>query len=190
MSETIRAFIAIDIKKSEIIDKMLKVQEELLSTGGDIKLVEKENLHITLWFLGEISSQMIRKIIENTNKISFEPFKLTISKIGYFPGGNRINVIWAGIKNGSYDLRKIFYQLSEILNPLGFKLEEREFTPHVTLCRVKSSRNKDRLLDKIKELSNIEFGVEEVSEIFIKKSTLTPKGPIYSNIHAIQGRKI
>lgn len=189
MSETIRAFIAIDIKKREIIDKMLKVQEELLSTGGDIKIVEKENLHITLWFLGEISSQTIKKIIENTNKINFEPFKITLSKIGYFPGGNRVNVIWVGVQDGLYNLKKIFYQLSGILDPLGFRIEEKEFTPHITLCRVKSARNKDRILDKIRELSNMDFGIEEVSELSIKRSDLTPKGPIYSNIHILQGRK-
>ena len=189
MSETIRSFIAIDIKKKEIIDKMVKIQEELLSTGGDIKLVEKENLHITLWFLGDVSLQILKKIFESVEKVSFEPFKLTLSKIGYFPGGSRINVVWVGVQDELYNLRKIFYQLSEILDPLGFKLEGKDFTPHVTLCRVKSSRNKDRLLDKIKELSNIEFGVEEVTEIFIKKSTLTPKGPIYENIYTIRGKK-
>jgi 2'-5' RNA ligase len=110
---------------------------------------------------------------------------VTIGGIGVFPSQNYIRIIWAGINKGRDELDIIFQQIEPELRMLGFKPERKGFSPHITIARVRSRRQKDALLRVLNELGNQEFGTLRASCLRLKKSTLTPSGPIYSTLREV-----
>jgi 2'-5' RNA ligase len=91
-------------------------------------------------------------------------------------------VVWAGITEGADQLRSIFNQLEPRLRSLGFAPDPKGFSPHLTIARVKSGRNKAELAQCLTENANYEFGVVHAACLRLKRSDLTPKGPIYSTL--------
>jgi len=152
----------------------------LIETGASLRLVKPENIHVTVRFLGNVSPEFVDKIHSEMEKIAFTPFNIEIKGIGAFPSLRQIRVVWAGIHRGANELRAIFHQLEPSLQRLGFKPDPKGFSPHLTIARVKTSRNKTELVKRIKELENYEFGLIRAECLRLKKSVLTPQGPIYS----------
>jgi 2'-5' RNA ligase len=185
MSERIRSFLAFDINNESVLQRFSEVQRLLLETGVDLKLVDPKNIHITLRFLGDISLNMIDSILESMAKVSFSAFDCRIHGLGVFPNFNRVSVIWAGIESGVQELKNVFEQLEPELQSLGFKADLKGFSPHLTLARVKSGRNKAELIRLIQELADSNFGVVRADCLRLKKSVLTPKGPIYSTLREV-----
>lgn len=182
MSEIIRSFIAFDIDSEAILKRMTDVQSALAKTGADLKLVEPKNIHITIRFLGNITLPMADKIHDEMRKIQFAPFDVKIQGVGAFPNMRYPRVVWAGITQGADQLRSIFSQLEPRLRILGFKPDPKGFSPHLTIARVKSGRNKAELAKFLTENANYEFGVVKADCLRLKRSDLTPKGPIYSTL--------
>lgn len=183
--ELIRSFIAFDIEDEDIIRNISKVQFMLLETGADIKIVEPKNIHITVRFLGNISPSMIEQVFSEIEKVTFSPFDIEVKGLGAFPNLRHINVIWAGIRKGVNELRTIYYQLEHGLQRLGFRPDNKSFSPHLTIARVRSSRNKDKLVKLIIDLEEHRFGVFKAKCLRLKKSVLTPNGPIYSTLREV-----
>jgi len=183
--ELIRSFIAFDIEDENIIRELSRVQSALLETGADLKLVEPKNIHITIRFLGEITPAMIDKVYGEMGKVTFSPFDIEIRGLGAFPNLRHINVIWAGIRRGSNELRSIYYQLEPNLQRLGLKLDDKGFSPHLTIARVRTGRKRDELAKIIKDFENHEFGIVRARCLRLKKSVLTSHGPIYSTLREV-----
>ncbi|MEM3555395.1 MAG: RNA 2',3'-cyclic phosphodiesterase [Candidatus Micrarchaeia archaeon] len=174
-----RAFIAVEVS-DELREKIATLQKNLSIEG--VKLVEKENLHLTLFFLGEIDERMKERVIQAMNKMNFGKFEVSCRGVGAFPSRNYIRVIWVGVE--APELKKIHSELGKELSQLGFKKEE--FSPHITLARVKFLKDKGALNEFLEENSQSEFGECIVDRIILKKSTLTPEGPIYENVHEVK----
>lgn len=190
MSTTIRSFFAFDIEDNRIVRRISEVQGMLTNTGADLKTVSTKNVHLTIRFLGDIPVSMVDGIYEEMKKIRFSPFKIEIRGLGAFPKLNYPRVIWAGIKRGADLLEDIFSQLEYGLIGLGFKKDYKGFSPHLTIARVRTGRNKARLVDLIMELEDYEFGIVNVDCLRLKKSDLTPRGPIYTNLREICGKQM
>jgi 2'-5' RNA ligase len=177
---TFRGFIAIDITATP---QMMAFEKEIVQTGADVKLVEPENIHITVKFLGDTDENHIdaieKSMKESVSKI--KPFPITLKGTGVFPNQNYIKVIWIGIRDEG-NIQTIAQAIDTTLAPLGFKKETRGFSPHLTIGRVKTARNKDQLLKIIGNYTETEFLVQRVQSLLLKKSDLTPKGPIYTNL--------
>ncbi|MEA2089160.1 MAG: RNA 2',3'-cyclic phosphodiesterase [Thermoproteota archaeon] len=180
MSQTIRSFIAFDLENPSILEQISKTQNQLTQTGANLKLVKPRNVHVTLRFLGNVTQNMVNQIYEKMKKVSFKPFDIEIQGVGVFPKPTHIRVIWIGVRKGADELVNIFNQLEPQLQSLGFKPDRKGFTPHLTIARVKGSRHKTELIKRIRELSDQKFGVVKGKCLRLKKSVLTPKGPIYS----------
>jgi len=185
MSETIRSFIAFDIDNESVIKQFSEAQTTLVNTGADLKLVKPQNIHMTMRFLGNISPPMVDSIHEEMKKISFTPFNVEIKGLGVFPKLKYARVIWAGIRKGADELTNVFNQLEPLLRKLGFKPDSKGFSPHLTIARVKTGRNKAELIQRIQELTDYEFGIVRADCLRLKKSVLTPKGPIYSTLREV-----
>jgi len=185
MSEKIRSFIAFDIDDEQIVKRFSEAQQMLVRTGADLKLVKPENIHITMRFLGNITSPMVDSIHEAMQKVSFSPFDVEIRGLGAFPKLQYARVIWAGITNGAEQLSKVFDQLEPKLRELGFRPDPKGFSPHLTIARVKSGRNKSELIRCVKDSVNYEFGIIKAKCLRLKRSVLTPKGPIYSTLREV-----
>jgi 2'-5' RNA ligase len=178
--EMIRSFIAFDIEDATVLRNFSRVQGMLVGTGADLKLVKPENIHITLRFLGDIAPETVDQIHGKMEQIQFVPFEVKIKGTGVFPNLRRVSVVWAGIRQGANELRAIFDQLEPRLQTLGFKPDYKGFSPHLTIARVKTGRNKAALAEQLKDLENCEFGSIKAECLKLKKSVLTPLGPIYS----------
>ncbi|MGQ9507302.1 MAG: RNA 2',3'-cyclic phosphodiesterase [Candidatus Bathycorpusculaceae bacterium] len=182
MPEMIRSFIAFDMDGESVLKRIVDVQNLLIKTGADLKLVEPRNIHITVRFLGNITLPMAEKIHEEMKKVKFTSFEVKIQGIGAFPNLRYPRVVWAGIREGAEQLRSIFNQLEPRLRSLGFAPDPKGFSPHLTIARVKSGRNKAELVKCLADNANYEFGVVHAECLRLKRSDLTPKGPIYSTL--------
>ena len=189
VEEKIRSFIAIEVNAVDVQECIMRFQKALLDTNADLKLVKAENIHITLKFLGDITPTMKEKISEELKMIHFSPFELEFRDVGVFPRLNRINVVWIGIKKGITELIDIYSQIESRLNKIGFHPETRGLRPHITVARVRSARNKNKLVKTIIDMQNSVFGSFIIDSIKLKKSILTQKGPIYSTLLEVKGIK-
>lgn len=185
--DKIRSFIAVELVDSDVVERLKVFQYDLLNTGADVKLVKPEHIHLTLRFLGEIEPSMVEAVAIELQKVRFNPFRISLRGAGFFPGNGRIRVVWIGVKNGFPEIVNIFNQIEDGLRKLGFRAEKKRFSPHITIARVRSPKEKATLIELIKKRVNEEFGSFVVRSIKLKKSVLTPIGPIYSTLYEIMG---
>jgi len=178
--ETIRSFIAFDIGEASVIRELSNVQSMLAETGADLRLVKPENIHVTLRFLGNISPRLVDEIHVEMEKVDFGPFGIEIKGVGVFPNPRRIRVVWAGIRRGADELKGIFDQLEPRIRRLGFRPDSKGFSPHLTIARVRTGRNKSELVRRLEQLEEYEFGLVNAECLRLKRSVLRPQGPIYS----------
>ncbi len=155
---------------------------ELKEMTGGVKWVNAENIHITLYFFGEVKENdysNLLKYLEDIKSI-VNPFEITIRRVSAFPSLNRPRVIWCGVDDGSKYLLKTNSFVKNIVfkKSLNVNREEKEFKPHLTIGRVKGHYSKD-LVEKIMNNSEREFGSFVIEKFILFKSTLTKKGPIY-----------
>lgn len=178
-----RGFIAIDLQISEEIKKM---QNELKESGANLKIVKPENMHLTLKFLGNTKTSQINQITKILTEISEEkkPYQIKLKSIGVFPNKNYMKIIWVGVDDNG-ETKEIADEIDEKLSKIGFKKEKREFHPHLTLARVKSAKNKQKLIDIIDKYENHVFQESTAESIDLKQSELTSKGPIYTTLKKI-----
>jgi 2'-5' RNA ligase len=177
-----RTFISVNIENRETLENLVTTQKALNATEADIKPVEPENIHITLKFLGEIPETQVQRVKEKISEISFTPIKLEIEETGVFPNLRRPRVIWAGVRGEIEQLGQVFIELEGKLESIGFKKERRRFQPHITIGRVRSGRNREKLVHELLQLQNKKYGEITVNHISFMKSELTRQGPIYTQI--------
>ncbi|MFP3951621.1 MAG: RNA 2',3'-cyclic phosphodiesterase [Candidatus Bathyarchaeia archaeon] len=183
-----RCFIAVELDKIDIRMRFQQVQRRLEATGANIKSVEPENIHITMKFLGNIPDNVVPQVGRLVEELEVHPFHLEIRGVGVFPHLGYIKVIWAGVEGDTDVLLDVQERLDEELTVLGFKPERQKFHPHATLCRVRGGRNKELLVEELQELENTAFGEIDIDQIALKKSKLTPQGPIYTTLATTERR--
>ncbi len=150
-----RLFIAINFEE-KLKDEVQDIIQDIKKHSQKGRFVKNEHMHLTLEFLGEIPSQKVGLIEEAMDQVSCRAFTLQLSKIGYFKrrGGN---IYWIGLKKNQ-TLFKIQKELHNLLLKKGFKLESREYSPHLTIGRrviMDRTFNLDEYIEPLKELNII-----------------------------------
>jgi RNA 2',3'-cyclic 3'-phosphodiesterase len=179
----IRTFIALELSKP-IRDKVLTLQESLARSGVDVKWVEAENLHLTLLFLGEVDDRDLPKVCkvvaEGCQKHA--PFTMAIENVGGFPNARRPRILWVGVSEGTREVVALHDTLEEKLLDLGcYRREERQYTPHLTLGRVKKEESStDELAALLAKKAEWHGGEVAVREVLVMSSELTSQGPVYA----------
>lgn len=169
-----RIFLGIPVS-GEIKEKVKEIQEELPKDG--LKLVNPENLHLTLKFIGWVREDKLEKIKEILRDLNFEKrFKVKVRKIGAFPSENSIRVIWFGLE----DSKKIF-SLHKLIDSSLSKLspEEKRFSAHITLARAKLIDDKEKLKKFLEKFKDIELGEMTIDKVILYQSVLRREGPEY-----------
>ncbi len=176
-----RLFVAVDLS-DDIRDKLYSVIRRIEGFRG-IKTVERENIHITLMFLGDVKDRNVEIVRERLREVEMRRFKIRLRGIGFFPSRDNIRVIWAGVEDGKDELKMLADKIERNLKKLGFK-RDKEFVAHATIARAKrlDLGNRLKILRILEEFSDKEFGIMDVEDFRLKKSTLTPKGPIYEDL--------
>src|SRR5574341_632187 len=175
-----RTFIAIELPQ-EFTSQIDQLQSVLKKTKADVSWVKPENVHITLKFLGEVKEEKIDEVYQATEKSinGIKAFKVNLQGLGGFPNLRRPRVIWIGVEKGKEVLAEIYPKVEEEFFKIGFPKENRGFTPHLTIGRVKSPKNLDSLAG---EINRTAFQTEEfeIKEVVVMKSTLLPTGAVYT----------
>ncbi len=189
MADRLRVFIAVDIEDPLLLSALERVKEALTATGAPMKPVETQNLHITLRFIGEVPRGLVEEIARGVlDSLSFSEFDVVLRGLGAFPSPVRPRVVWVGVSEGSEELTRIHDEVERGLRRLGLPPQREKFVPHVTLARLKGSRNISAVVKLIEEYADYEFGRFRVKSIRLKKSTLTPRGPIYETLWEVRAR--
>ena len=187
----IRTFLAIDLKNKSTVDNILDFCNRLKQNQSKIKLVEAENLHLTIKFLGNIPEQQAPKIYailtEEINKKYFpdKNYNYTLKGVGQF---RKFSVIWIKVLGDIQIIQDAKNVLEELLYArLGIKRDNRpKFQPHLTIGRLRKEKINYKNFNSLKNLietnKNKDFGPFSVKGIKLKKSQLTPKGPIYTDL--------
>jgi 2'-5' RNA ligase len=169
-----RCFIAIDIPE-KVKDYLSTLQASI--PPEDIRKVDKDNIHLTLAFLGEMDEESITRCINHLKEIKFEKFDSSLGKMGFFPSEEYIRVIWVSLEPAA--LFRSFH--SDVLNSLSEFPIDKRFEPHVTLARIRYLKDKEDFLKSISSL-RVEKKSFSISSFSLKKSTLTSQGPVYEDI--------
>lgn len=181
MAESIRTFIAIELNK-ETHSELSLLQSALKKSEADVKWIDPQIIHLTLKFLGGIDDKKIKDVQNILNDVAknFKPFVLSLKEIGAFPRLDYPRIIWVGVDEGKDEASQLTKELENKLEKIGIPKEDREFHPHITLGRVKSPKNKDRLKSIIETTKFEPSSKIAVDHLTLFKSQLTPQGPIYT----------
>ncbi len=188
--EKIRSFIAIELP-GEVKKALADLQQRFKSAGSlPVKWVDPGNIHLTLKFLGDIDANNIDKILKAIEEAVQDKSSLSIEVrgLGVFPNLNRIQVIWVGLHGELEKLEQLQKSIEANLKPLGFPPENRPFTPHLTLARVRDfARPEERQkLGQLISAASFEGKYTiDITSINLMKSQLAPDGPKYSKLGVI-----
>jgi len=185
--ELIRAFIAIELPdpvKASISRIQAGVRRD---EHTSVKWVNPESVHLTLKFLGNVNSELIPDVGRAMSQAAagLGPIRLEISKVGAFPNLRAPRVVWVGLEGDISTLRVLHGQVEDRLAELGFPPEERAFSPHLTLGRVRQGAarpERQRLAQAIYSTRLDERAAFEAGSVSLMRSTLTRAGAIYSRI--------
>jgi 2'-5' RNA ligase len=181
-----RVFIAIDIDdkiRKAIADVQKQLNAKVDIKKSDAKWVEPENIHLTLKFLGEISDEQLEEVKEITNTVAHahQKFNLDIESVGSF-GGRSAKVVWIGASKGTDELLALQKDLDEQLTLADFPSEDREFSAHLTICRVRNPKAGFKLAEAVGQFAKLKLGVISADAVCVYQSQLTPAGPIYTQL--------
>jgi 2'-5' RNA ligase len=182
----IRTFVAVDLP--EAVRVRLGEQIDRLSGRagrGVVRWVRPEGIHLTLKFLGEVESDRIEQISRGIRSVAqgHRAFRLRVAGVGCFPSPQRPRVVWVGVREQAGALASLQDDLERALSAMGFPREDRPFSPHLTLGRVRreaSPVEAARVGALIAGQTEEVLGEVEVREVTLFQSDLRPTGPIYS----------
>jgi 2'-5' RNA ligase len=193
-----RCFIAIDIDdkiRKAIADLQKQIASKVDVKKGDLKWVEPNNIHLTLKFLGEISGEQLEEVKEIAKTVAqvHQKFNLEIESVGSF-GGRSAKIVWVGVSSWHglparentakmavpQELLALQKDLDDLLTPLGYPKEQREFSAHLTLCRVNHPMAGIKMGEAIAQFSHLKLGSIAADAICVYQSQLTPAGPNYT----------
>jgi len=174
-----RGFIAVDV---ECGDALRATIDGLRQFGRALKPVSPDNMHVTLKFLGDTDERCVPELL-NVMKDAVKdvpPFEVRLVGTGVFPQLRNARVLWVGME-GADPLKAIANRLEDGCDLLSFGRDRHEFSPHLTLARVREGFGVD-LSDVLSKGKGKQFGSFTVGSIKLKKSVLTPDGPLYTDM--------
>lgn len=180
-----RTFIAVELSKGTI-SELKRVISELNISGANIKWIKPDTLHLTLKFLGDIPEEMVPVISRKLKQLAEEtdPFDLSIKGIGVFPEWRNARVIWVGIEKGAEELSALASRVEEAMASAGFPRDKRKFLPHITVGRMRSAKNMDKLQETARALEVEEISTPIAALTFFR-SELTRTGAIHTPIEIV-----
>ena len=176
-----RCFIAVDIDR-KILNEVEKLQDDLRSDMGDtkgaIKWVDIERMHLTLKFLGEVGDSDLMEVCNIVASAAKEhsDFSLEVKNVGTF--GRPARVAWVGVDENEI-LQQFQKDLESSFTRAGWKPDNKKFTGHLTLCRIKSFQAGKRLERVIGRYEDFNAGSCMINSVCVYESELTKTGPVY-----------
>lgn len=177
--EKMRTFLAIELP--EKLKERIFAFSKKVAEGCDIKLVEKENLHLTLVFLGRIDEEETSRVVRGIGEVKgIGNIKLRLGELEVFPNKRRPYGVWMNVEGEKEKLFSLYKKIIDGLLAAGIKLDESKlrFSPHITIGRFRGRGVRVRS-GKWEERRKNEFWVEKVT---LFQSQLSSAGPQYTKI--------
>jgi len=179
----LRVFMSLDLVDEAVKRKVKGIEDVLTTAGADLKLVKTENLHFTMAFFGEITDDQKAFLCRRLSSTKMPPLTIYLHGVGAFPGPRKPRVIWVGVIKGGEDLERYATMAVKMGAESGVATDQSEsFKPHLTIARARSLFGKENLSVKLESLMDTEIGETVTSLVRLKRSTLTPRGPIYETL--------
>jgi len=178
----IRSFIAIEVPP-DVQEALGRIEERLRSAEAQVGWVEPCNIHLTTKFLGDVGEPDIPEVCEvmKSAALHTRPFELEVAGLGAFPAGGTPRVVWCGVRGELEPLAKLVEEIEQgVADEVGIRPEYRPYHPHLTLGRVKSARNADRLKAVMLECAPAEAGSFTADSLTLFMSELRRDGSVYT----------
>jgi 2'-5' RNA ligase len=181
-----RVFIAIDIDE-QIRRSLGHLQDELRGKAdvrkGDVKWVNPDVMHLTLKFLGEIRDEQAVEVCNITRDVAsrHRSFDVDVETVGCF-GGRSARVLWIAAGQHCEELLQLQADLERQLESAGWPKEARQFSAHLTLCRIRNAKAGFKLAQMVREYESLQLGSMPADSVSVYQSELTPKGPVYTSL--------
>ncbi len=190
--EAIRAFIAIELPE-EVRQKLDQVEKQIQAHAGEaarraVRWVPAGNMHLTLKFLGEVSTgnlESLSRMLQHEAGLH-SGFEMTIGGLGAFPNVRRPRVIWVG-SEAPAELTALQRAIEAETHKLGYPVEERPFSPHLTLGRISQNARPEEVTQVARALGEVnigEIGRVHVSQLHLFRSDLRPSGAVYASLYS------
>jgi 2'-5' RNA ligase len=181
-----RAFIAIPLPAA-IKAALAALQQEFRRLPVEAAWVREAGFHLTLKFLGEIDPAQIPSITACMRETGqqYAPFALTVDGVGVFPHTTHPRVLWVGVQDDSGQLVRLQHTLDAHLARLGFPPEERPYTPHLTLARLKRVMRRGEFIGCVNQHRQTTIGRLQVEHLELLESQLHPSGARYTTIQVV-----
>lgn len=172
-----RCFVGI-LAPEKIKESALKIQKEIEGLPIECKPVEKENLHVCFSFLGEIDEDRMKKIKDAMEEISkkYKKFEVFVDGLKPIPNENYIRVLVLDVIDKEGCLKPL---MKEIVEKIGGDSKP----PHLTLCRVKGVKNKQKVKEWIRRMEELKVNSFVIDRVQLIKSELRKTGPVYTVLH-------
>jgi RNA 2',3'-cyclic 3'-phosphodiesterase len=182
----IRAFLAVDLPASYLAS-LKAVQDYLKQSRADVRWTSVAGIHLTLKFFGNIAEPQVETLTAAASRVTgtTPAFTLGVQGVGVFPNPRSPRVIWLGLSGQTDVLGQLVQELEQAFAPLGFPPENRKFTPHLTLGRVRSSQGREALSQSLQTIALPEFADFQVEHLVLYQSTLRPQGALYTPLRRI-----
>jgi 2'-5' RNA ligase len=182
----VRLFVGIELDDAvtaAAADAALELKSRLraLSPGFSARWIDRANLHITLWFIGEVVDERAAAMTGALRSpFDVAPFRLELGGCGAFPPAGAPRILWIGTTGGADPMRELHGRIESRLVPLGFEAERRLYTPHLTIARVKDpGRATGRAVrEAIATVPGV-CGESAVTAVTLFRSRLSPRGAVY-----------
>ncbi len=180
--EKIRTFIAIPLPEA-VLAEFEKMIEKMRPLYREVKWVKPHSIHLTLKFLGNLTREELDRTFAAMDAVfrnPVSPFSLTVGGLGAFPNFRRPRVLWVGVGGeGMPALHQLQSRVEDTLEKQGFPREERRYSPHLTVGRIKFMKNTADLVKDFREypFPEMEFVVRQMN---VMRSELKPGGAVYS----------
>lgn len=178
-----RTFFALDVDEPTRA-ALARAQRELASLPGWIKWVRPENLHVTMNFVGDVSDDGLAALCELAGRCAagFEPggFEFAARGLACVPGGGQVRMIWARVEDAGGHVARLHGVVNRALGEMGMRTESRAFRGHVTMARVRSTRDAGAVRRGVEEFQRGAFGVVRADELVLYASELSAAGPTYT----------
>lgn len=182
----LRLFVACDIDEPAVVERIVGFQRSVLGGLDGLKLVEPENLHFTLAFLGEQREQDLERIVEALGAVEYVGGEVELRGVGAFPSVSNPRVVFVEVRRGAELVAENARRVRGALEAAKVWFDRSPFVPHITVARVKSPQR--RASGTLMLHMDDEFGTTKISSVRLKRSVLRPSGPQYTTIKEYPAR--
>jgi len=176
-----RTFLAIDVD-APVRARLARIAERFSVAGAKVRGVARENIHLTLNFLGEVADDMLNDVCHAVADVAAtaEPFDFAVGRVCCIPASGQPKVVWVDVDDPSGQLIELQEDLTAAMTEMGFRPDHRKYHPHVTIARVRYAESPDAVRDAVAPYAQADFAPQYAMHVTTYTSALAPDGPTYA----------